>query len=1181
MMCAACGTVNDAGRKFCGGCGAPLALICAACGSANPSGVKFCGECGGSVATAVDASLLDPGERSSPLAVVAERRLVSVLFADLVGFTALSEGRDAEEVRDLLSRYFDAARRLVERYGGVVEKFIGDAVMAVWGAPAAQEDDAERAVRTALDLVAAVSALGDEFGSSELRLRAGVMTGEAAVTLGASGQGMVAGDLVNTASRVQALAEPGTVCVGEVTRRASEAAIAYEDMGVHEVKGRTQPVQVHRALRVIAARRGEGRTVGLEAPFVGREREFRLVKELFHVSAEERRARMVSIVGVAGIGKSRLSWEFEKYIDGLADDVLWHRGRCLAYGEGVAYWGLAEMVRMRARIAEDDPPEVAWAKLRATLESGVPSPTDREFLEPRLAHLIGLAQRTAPDKEDLFSAWRLFFERLAEQAPVVLVFEDLQWADTGLLDFIEYLLDWSRSFPLYLLTLSRPELSTRRPSLGTGHRHSTSLFLEALRRDEIATLLEGLVPGLPAELRSRIVERADGVPLYAVETVRMLLDRKVLERAGDRYRVTGAVEALDVPETLHALVAARLDGLEADERRLLCDASVLGKSFTREGLAALSGVPADQLEPLVVSLLRKEIVTVQSDPRSPERGQLSFMQDLLRRVTYETMSRRERKARHLAAAAHLEADAVGDEELAGIVASHYLDAYRADEQDADAPELKAKARSMLVRAGERAASLAAAAEATAYLQRAVELCDEPGERAPLLERAGAAALQSGDAAGAAELFTEAIALLEAIDQPGTAARVAARLADALRFQGRSDEAMTLLQGAYTALSGGPQDADLAVVAAQFARLAFFVGNPDTAIDPIELALDLAEALKLPEVLAEALNTKGVMLYRRATESEALIRQAVMVAITHDLPPAALRAQYNLAGLFMEHDRHDEAAEVLRDALELARKRGYRAWELQVITQLADSLSSLGSWDKAIELSAEIPDTASADPMVVTSWLLAETRIALGRGTHGRVRGMLQRLGDLRTSGTEVQDQSAYLIAEAIVARAEGRFEDAIEAGRRAFDLSRSIFQLHYAAEAFVEATEAALDMGDLDTARQIIRTVEGLEPIQHRPSLDAQTLRLRARLAQMERATGADSLFREATAAFRRLKLRFWLAVTLLEHATQLIHADRSADAEPLLAESAQLFTALDAQPWLDRLATIQAEIDTPAVAER
>ena len=1165
MRCPACQSENEAGRKFCGECGAPLAQACPSCGAANPPAVKVCGECGSALTAAAPV----------PAAVqpAAERRLVSVLFADLVGFTSLTEHRDAEFVRELLTRYFDTARRLVERYGGVVEKFIGDAVMAVWGAPVAQEDDAERATRTALDLVAAVSALSDEFGSTELRLRAGVMTGEAAVTLGVAGQGMVAGDLVNTASRVQALADPGVVLVDDATRHATEAAIAYEDAGEHLLKGKTVPTRVHSALRVIAARRGEGRSVGLEAPFIGREREFRLVKELFHASAEERRAMLVSMSGVAGIGKSRLTWEFEKYIDGLAHDVLWHRGRCLAYGDGVAYWAIGEMVRMRARIAEDDAPEVARTKLRDTLQQHIPLDADRAFLEPRLAHLIGLAERTAPDKEDLFSAWRLFFERMAERSPVVMVFEDLQWADAGLLDFIEYLLDWSRSYPIYLLTASRPDLATRRPSWGAAQRDFTSIFLEPLEAAEVATMLDGLVPGLPTDLRGRIVERAEGVPLYAVETVRMLLDRGMVTREGDRYRVIGAVDALAVPETLHALVAARLDGLEPEERRLLGDAAVLGKSFTREGLAALSGQSADALAPVVVSLLRKEILTQQSDPLSPERGQLAFMQDLLRRVTYETMSKRERKGRHLAAAAHLLAEPAGDEELAGIVASHYMDAFRAAEDDPDAEELKRTARAMLVRAGERATSLAAGAEAAAYFERAVELSDDPPQRSQLLELAGAALTQAGDTRQAVERYREAATLLEQIGEQRAAARVSGRLAEALRFDGRADQALEVLQQAYTALVDGPRDADLAFVAAEYARVAFFVDRYELALEPIELALDLAEALKLPQVLAEALNTKGVMLFRRSTESEALIRQAVRVALSHDLPPTALRAQFNLSGLFMEHDRYREATELLHEAIELARRRGYRQWELPLVTQLADTLSSLGDWDEAKAVIAQVEAGGMREALAAAGVLHVEARLAHGRGAYDRLAELVGQLEHLRTSGDR-QDQGSYHYAEAVLKRSEGRFPEAIELARKASTISRSLHQLHYATEGFVESVEAAMDADDLETAERLVAEMENLDPVDRRPLLDAQVARLRGRLCSMGSGNGADEAFSAAIDGFRAITARYWLAVALFEYGEWLRSEDRRAEAEPLLADSAVRFAELRAQRWLDRLAAMDVGIE-------
>jgi class 3 adenylate cyclase len=403
-------------------------------------------------------------ETAPPTAqATSERRHVSVLFADLVGFTPLSEQRDAEDVRELLTQYFTTARTIIGRYGGTVEKFIGDAVMAVWGTESIQENDAERAVRAALDLVDAVAVFGDQVGAPGLRARAGVLTGEAAVTLGVSGEGSVAGDLVNTASRVQSVAEPGTVYVGDATRQASEAAIIYEAVGAHQLKGKPEPVHLWRAERVVAATGGALRPTGLEPPFVGRDRELRLLKELLHGTGEERTARLMSIVGVAGVGKSRLAWEFFKYLDGVSEPIWWHRGRCLAYGEGVAYWALNEMVRMRAGIIENEPPESARAKLRKTVEEFVPEAEERRWVEPRLAHLVGLEEGLAADPRDLYAAWRFFFERLATQYLTVLVFEDLQWADTGLLDFIEYLLEWSRSSPILVITLARPDLSERRP----------------------------------------------------------------------------------------------------------------------------------------------------------------------------------------------------------------------------------------------------------------------------------------------------------------------------------------------------------------------------------------------------------------------------------------------------------------------------------------------------------------------------------------------------------------------------------------------------------------------------------------------------------------------------------------------------------------------------------------------
>jgi predicted ATPase len=417
------------------------------------------------------------------------------------------------------------------------------------------------------------------------------------------------------------------------------------------------------------------------------------------------------------------------------------------------------MVRMRCRITEDEDPASAAGKLRSALEEHIPDPEERAFVEPRLGQLLGLAEHEGRDRQELFGAWRLFFERLSDTYPTVLAFEDVQWADASLLDFVEYLLDWSRNHPLFVVTLGRPELLERRPTWGAGQRSFTSMYLEPLPEEAMRALLTGLVPGLPEALGSQILERAEGVPLYAVETVRMLLDRGLLVQKGSAYELAGPVESLEVPETLHALIAARLDGLDPDERRVLEDGAVLGKTFTREAVAALSGIDGERIGPLLEALVRKEVLGVQADPRSPEHGQYGFLQDLVRHVAYGTLSKRDRRERHLAAAAYLVSAFGGEEdEVIEVIASHYLDAYEALPDADDAAEIKQKAAEVLARAGERAASLAASGEARRYFEQACELTDEPSERAALLARAGEMAGRTGDPEAAAGLLEESSAV---------------------------------------------------------------------------------------------------------------------------------------------------------------------------------------------------------------------------------------------------------------------------------------------------------------------------------------------------------------------------------------------------------------------------------------
>jgi len=1063
MPCPVCGAENDTGRKFCGECGASLAFACANCGTPNPPTVKFCGECG-TLLVAGTGSVVEAATATGT-APVAERRLVSVLFADLVGFTTLSEARDSEEVRDLLSRYFETSRQIIGRYGGTIEKFIGDAVMAVWGAPVATENDAELSVRAGLDLAAAVTALGQEIGAPELRARAGVLTGEAAVTLGAEGQGMVAGDLVNTASRIQSAAPPGAVFVGESTRRASDASIAYEDAGEHELKGKAEPVPLWRAVRVLSGVGGAQKSTGLEAPFVGRERELRLIKELFHASVEERKAHLVSVTGAAGTGKSRLSWEFDKYTDGLVDSYRWHRGRCLPYGEGVAFWALAEMVRTRCRIAEGEAPASAAAKLRTAVEETIPDPEERRWVEPRLANLLGLEERGGKDQEGLFAAWRLFYERLADEMPTIMVFEDMQWADTALLDFVEYLLEWSRAHPLFIVALSRPELVERRPAWGAG-RGVTSIYLDPLPREAMEGLLTELVPGLDEDLRSQILDRAEGVPLYAMETVRMLLDRGLLVQEGSVYRPTGSVETLEVPETLHALIAARLDGLTADERRLVQDAAVLGKTFTKPGIEAVTGMSEAEVEPLLASLVRKEVLSLLADPMSPERGQYAFLQDLVKLVAYETLSKKERKLRHVAAAAYIESSWGTDEdEFVEVVAAHLDEAYRLAPETEDAPELRARARHMLERAGERAGSLAAPSEAIHYFERAADLADEPAARAELIERAGSAAREAGDSDGAIERFEEAVALFEEEGLSHPAARVSAAMGVVMWQRGRLAEAVDRMERSYDVLAKEEPDEDFAALAEGLARLDFFAGRMALASERVEVAVDLAEGLWLPEVLAQALNTKAIVLYSargRRHEAYALLRYALEVAEENDLPSATHRAMYNLADLAAVADRYQEARDYVEQGLALARRLGDRANEWQFLGQVYPHFA-LGEWDEMLALIGAIPiEKIGEARLAANALLLCAPLVHVQRGDLDAADAALAAFPSVDASA-DVQELATYAAGRAVMNHARGLHAEALASARTALShIEDTGPAAEQSKEAFVVGIEASFAIDDLD-----------------------------------------------------------------------------------------------------------------------
>ena len=958
---------------------------------------------------------------------------------------------------------------------------------------------------------------------------------------------------------------------------------------MHELKGKPEPERLWRAQRVVAAAGGALRPTGLEPPFVGRDRELRLIKEFLHATGEERTARLLSIVGLAGVGKSRLGWEFFKYVDGVTEPIWWHRGRCLAYGDGVAYWALSEMVRMRAGILDNEPPESAREKLRRTVEEFVEPGEERRWVEPRLAHLVGLEERVATDPRDLYAAWRFFFERLAAENLTVLVFEDLQWADSGLLDFIEYLLEWSRNSPILVITLARPEMADRRSGWGTGKRGSTSLSLDPLPPEAMSQLLAGMAPGLPDDLSARILERAAGVPLYAVETVRMLMDRGLLVARGGTFHVEGSLDSLEVPETLHALIAARLDSIGGAERQLLQDAAVLGKSFTAAGLRAVTALATDTVEPGLATLVSKDLLAIQSDPRSPERGQYVFVQDLVRSVAYGTLSRRDRKVRHLSAAAYLESAWSEEEGVAEVIASHLLEAFEADVDALDAGGLRQRARDALVRAGDHAASLAAAASAEHYYERALELADA-ADLATLHARAGQMAWQQVHAQKARRHLDEAVALHAAAGRLGAAARTSITLAEIDAHELKRDQAADRMERAFVELSAvefgdANHEEDLAVVAAEVARRMVLSGRSGVvAMERVELALDFAERHGHAQVFCQAINTKGLILGGRGRheEARALLTCALDQALASDLHGAALRAYNNLAASLQGFEPA-RAAEYTAAALDLARLMGLRRDEIQFLIGRMPVLVDLGRWDEA---SGVVADLLAKEVVVVDSLLGAELVFAawphVWRGEEPDARRLVERLADIcARAGPEYQ--LSHDAASSAILRAQGRSGEALalmgDVVKRFSGASDFVDGSRWA---IVEAVEAAFAVGDLKMVRRLLEAVTERFPLAVWPIVHAHILRFRARLDELEgREEDAMRESLAAIAAFQQRQMPFWVAVSRLELGDTLVHRGRRGEAEALFVPARTSFVELAAAPWIERVDALMLDAGAAAEAQQ
>ena len=1107
---------------------------CGTCGQPNPPGARFCNACGAALAA-------DPRE---------ERKVVTVLFADVVGFTARAERMDPEDVRRLIAPLHARLRTELDRRGGTVEKFIGDAVMAIFGAPVAHEDDAERAVRAGL-------AIRDALGAD----------GEALIALGArpeTGEGIASGDVVNTAARLQAAAPAGGILVDAATYRATERAVEYRDAAAVVAKGKAEPV----AVRLAARPRGP---VGLErpaaGPLVGRAEELTLLRDTLARVQREREPQLVTLVGVPGIGKSRLVHELLDGLERHAQPVRRLYGHSLPYGDGVTFWALGEMVKAHAGILESDTAEQTRDKLSDAVASVVAEPADARRIEGFLRPLAGLdAESAAADdrSSEAFAAWRRFLEALAEERPVVLVFEDLHWADDALLDFVDELLDGASGVPLLVLATARPELLDRRKGWGGGPLNSATIRLSPLSDAETRSLVDGLLGPAPlsSEAQRRLLGRAGGNPLYAREFVRMLTDR------GDE---------LGMPESVQGIIAARVDALPREEKALLQQAAVMGQVFW---LGAL-GTERWRLEEALHMLERKEFVRRRRRSSVAGEVEYAFSHVLVRDVAYEQIPRSQRADRHRAAGEWIES--LGRlEDHAEMLAHHYGEALTYAERAGAPPgDLAPRAARALREAGNRAFLLGAHAAATRYYERALATGSAAGwtvgERCDVLLALGEAQARAGDMSAAKETYVAAADLARDRD-PAALARAA------LGYGGRfvwarawgDTRLVPLLEEALAALP----DADSDLRARLLARLG---GGPlrDTAPPAQRMAMcrdavEIARRLGDRRTLAYALDG----LHCANWGPDILAGRLAIAGELISVAEAERDAERAYAG-------HDYRFIALVESGDIAEARA----ELEIKTRWANELGQPAHlWDVAVSRAMlelfhgrfDVAEAAIREAFELGRFAQsANAKVAFDLQVYGLRRGQGRLTEFAGTAERAVDDYPAYAVWRSVLVDVLVRIGRADEA-RAAFDaLAATGFEVRVEMQWLASLCLLAEPCRELRDARRAATLYRALLPFARHNAwtppelcLGSVSRSLGILAATMSDWDGAARHFEDAMAKNADMDARPWLASTQHDYARMLLARDGTGDRERArqLGAAAEALAAelgmrgLSSSPHLDPL---------------
>jgi class 3 adenylate cyclase/tetratricopeptide (TPR) repeat protein len=982
-------------------CGAELAPKCPSCGTENPASAKFCIECG--TALADGAPEPSPAPKPAVEAPPEERRQATILFADLSGYTSAAERMDPEAVKALVDRTLRRLGEEIERFGGSIDKFIGDNVMGVFGAPRSHEDDPERAVRAGLAMQAAMeeaNRLSSEKYGVEFSLRVGINSGE--VMAGAVGDRYtVMGDPVNVAARLQAAGRPESVTVGEPTYRATGDAIGYERLEPLTLKGKEEPVPAWEATSILSEpRRGTGRA---QTPLIGREEEAGLLASLVERVDREGRPHLVTVVGQAGVGKSRLLRELMSDLAGSDNPPTIRRGQCPPYGAGIAYWALAEVLNDEFEIADTDTPEAAWEKLRSgvtqlmselgdesagernaallAIPLGLEPPEELDARVPR-SGATRIDEREDPQRmrEALFSAARAVVEGIARRKPLVLAIDDIHWADEGMLDLIDHLTRWVRA-PLLLVCLTRDELLERRPGWGGGRRNATTIALEPLTEPETRELVAALMPSTgngAGDVIPQVAERSGGNPLFAEEMVNRLLEEETAE-----------AEAL--PSTVQSLLAARLDSLDRLERRLLQSASVIGQTFWEGALASTAAQEGLDLGQTLANLEEKDLLAPSAGTRLAGEQEYAFKHVLIRDVAYSMLPKSVRCLKHVEVAEFIR-ERAGDRSdgVIGLIAEHFARAAALGSEtglDPDALiDLQTQALETLEAAGDAAAVLYSNAEAFDRYTAALEISEslDPGTVARIGEKQGDVALRMGRVDAAVGVWERCLSYHRTEEDLARVADLHRKIGAALWHKGERRASIDNYQRGIDLLKDGPPCIELVRLYEEAASLYMHTGDNMLAIYASEKALRLAERLDEASAASRAHGIFGRVFGRIGDSEKARENLERSVALARESDRAeAVRALLTLGyHLEVSEADYEGATAAYREALEIAQEVGDLPSQVELHASLGQLAVESGDWDE-VERAAE-----------------ASARLAEREGLHGKLcfpdlmRGVLSwRAGD--------------------------------------------------------------------------------------------------------------------------------------------------------------------------------------------